>query len=142
MSARNASGSAEGSLFGDDQDVPAPIREAPSWFARMLAWRLNTWTFRSYEIEEDLRKSLLASDVSSVLLPPEGIEEDLRKTLLYWADFAGLDVPAEPSPALLSEFERVFTKHHRLEHKKITSAYDGYKVPNRAALAAVRELLG
>ena len=93
------------------------IPDDPSWFAKILALRLN-----------------------STILRPEGIEEDLRKTLLYWAGFAGLDVP-EPSPALLSEFERIFVKHDRLEFKKVTSARDLHKVANRAALAAVRELL-
>ena len=77
---------------------------------------------------------------NSTILRPEGIEEDLRKTLLYWAGFAGLDVP-EPSPALLSEFERIFVKHDWLGLRKVTSARDLHKVANRAALAAVRELL-
>ena len=36
---------------------------------------------------------------------------------------------------------RSSVKHDRLEFKKVTSARDLHKVANRAALAAVRELL-
>ena len=60
----------------------------------MLAWRLSQWVFPPDLLGAHERRMLLATGLGSVLDPPHGIEEDLRKTLLYWADFAGVDVRA------------------------------------------------
>ena len=68
------------------------------------------------------------------------IDAQLRKTLVFWsrADNRDLDQPSEAD----REFEVLLLKHLHLEHRKETDIYRGYLVPGRAALAAVRKLLG
>lgn len=58
------------------------------------------------------------------------VEDHLRLTLHFWARYAGVEVPADPPR---EAFQAAFVKHLLRQHEHTN-------VPDRAALAAVREL--